>query len=758
MQQAIADKPKRLKKEINQIIEEVTGVKSFKQYSTVRARLEGKKKDGGIFKRIGRQFTITSSAEDFEGLTYALRGKGEQGNRHAKFIQDNLIDPYNKAELELLTAKVNVGRDFATLRKKFPSLRGSKVSLSNPLLKEIDGGPFNKEQAVRVYLWNKQGMEIPDMAKRDVNRLVKAVEADTELQSFADQLYEIQRGPEYPPPGKNWLGGSIKNDILNSMDKSFRSELMTEFNENVDAIFNPQTLNKIEAIYGTKYREALEDSIRRMKSGSNRPKITGSGARVVNEMLDWLNASVANVMFLNMRSGLLQTLSTVNFINWGDNNIYAASKAFASKEMWPTFMRLMNSDYLVNRRDGLRINVNEAELADAAKKGGIKGAFSYLLDKGFAITRIMDSFAIALGGSTFFINRKKALLNRVNPDTGKLYTEAEADAKAFLDFYDIAEETQQSSNPSKISSQQASIAGRLLLSFQNITMQMNRKTKRAVLDLYNRRKKPGMTQRESDLSNMSNIVYYVGMQNLIFNGLQQGLFAMLFDEEEEDERKEERLANTVNGMVDSLLFGLGFGGAIVATSKNILRRIADESDKNKPDYRDIPDDVFDVSSVIDAKLRKLQSAARTFTFERDEIKRRGWSLDNPAYLAVAQIIAAVTNAPIDRTLMKINNLRQASDESVRMWQRVALVMGWSGWQFGLPYWGRQSTIDREAKEDEKVKENYAKQVKEVKAKGFTKKIPLSGPNHYKPTGELGVDYMQVERPDGTIQYYVKHKK
>ena len=46
--------------------------------------------------------------------------------------------------------------------------------------------------------------------------------------------------------------------------------------------------------------------------------------------------------------------------------------------MWPTFMRLMNSDYLVNRRDGLRINVNEAELADAAKKGGIKGAFSYL--------------------------------------------------------------------------------------------------------------------------------------------------------------------------------------------------------------------------------------------------------------------------------------------------------------------------------------------------------------------------------------------
>ena len=749
----------KLNNDINQILEEVTGVESFKKYSTVRARLEGKKRDGGIFKRVGRQLTITASAEDFEGLTYALRGKGEQGDRHAKWINDNLLDPYNKAELELLSAKVNVGRDFAALRKKFPTLKGSKLSFTNPLLKEIDGGPFNKEQAVRVYLWNKQGNEIPDMSKRDVNRLVKAVEADIELQTFADELASIQRGPEYPAPGKNWLGGSIKNDILNAMDGSFRSELMSEFNENVDIIFSPENLNKLEAIYGSKYVEALKDSIRRMKSGSNRPVITGSGARVVNEMLDWLNASVANVMFLNSRSGLLQTLSTVNFINWGDNNLYAAAKAFGSKEMWPTFMKLMNSDYLINRRDGLRINVNEAELADAAKKGGIKGAFSFLMDKGFAITRVMDSFAIALGGSTFFINRKKALLNRVNEDTGKLYTEAEADEKAFQDFYAIAEETQQSSNPARISSQQASIAGRVLLSFQNITMQMNRKTKKSILDLYNRRKKPGMTQRESDLSNMSSVVYYVGMQNLIFNSLQQGLFAMLFeDEEEEDERKQERFANTLNGMTDSLLFGLGFGGAIIATSKNILMRIADESTKNKPDYRDIPDDVFDVSSVIDAKFRKLKSAGRTFTFERDEIKRRGWSIDNPAYLAVAQIVAAFTNAPVDRVLMKVNNLRQASDESVRTWQRVALVLGWSGWQFGLPYYGRQSTIDRENKEDEKIKEKYQESVKDVKAKGFTKKIPLSGPNHYKPTGELGVDYMQVERPDGTIQYYVKHKK
>jgi len=755
VQQAMESKGRKLNQEFNKQIEEVTGVGRFKQYSTARAKLEGKKKDGGLVKRFIRQFKITPSADDFLGLLYSIVGKGEQGNKHLKFIKDNLIDVYNKAERELLSAKVAVARDFAALRKKFPTLKGSKLSFRNPLLKEIDGGPFNKEQAIRVYIWNKQGNDIPDMSKRDINRLVKAVEADPELSVFADELQLIQKGRTYPAPGKNWLGGSIKNDIIDGLDTSFRAELMKEFNENVDAIFDDAMFNKLEAIYGSKYVEALKDSLRRMKSGSNRPVMVGAGAGLVNEMLDWLNASVANVMFLNMRSGLLQTLSAVNFINWGDNNIVDASKAFASKEMWPTFLKLMNSDYLVNRRDGLKINVNEAELADAAKKGGIKGAFSYLLDKGFAITRIMDSFAIALGGAPFFINRKKALLNRVNPKTGKKYTEAEAEEQAFADFYAIAEDTQQSSNPSKISSQQASFAGRLLLSFQNVTMQYNRKTKKSIQDLYNRRKKPGMTQRESDMSNLSSIVYYVGMQNLMFNALQQAMFAMLFDEEDEDKRKDDRLARTLNGMADSLLFGLGFGGAIISTTKNILMRVAEESDKNKPDYRDIPDDVFDVSSVIDAKYRKLKSAARTFTFERDEIKRRGWSLDNPAYLAVAQIISAVTNAPVDRVLMKVNNLRQASDESVRMWKRVALTLGWSGWNFNLPYWGRQSTVEREAKEDANIKENYEKQVKEVKSKGFTKKIPMEGPNHYKPKGELGVDYMQVERPSGVIQYYVK---
>ena len=60
--------------------------------------------------------------------------------------------------------------------------------------------------------------------------------------------------------------------------------------------------------------------------------------------------------------------------------------------------------------------------------------------------------------------------------------------QAFDDFYAIAEENQQSSNPSKISQQQASGAGRVILAFANTPMQYARIIKRSTQDL-NKRKR-----------------------------------------------------------------------------------------------------------------------------------------------------------------------------------------------------------------------------------------------------------------------------
>jgi len=742
VQVAKANKATVLDKEFNDMLEETTGLKSEAEYSRTRAKLEGKKKDRGILKWLGRQLSISASAEDFMGLMYDLVGKAKAGTRHLQWIKDKLMDPYNKAEQQILSAKVAVANDFAALKKKFPSLRSKKGN--NPLLDQIGVGPFTKSHAVRVYNWVKQGIDMTQhgMSKRDVDALMKAVENDNELRVFADEVGLIQKDNKYPPPGKDWQGGDIATDITDSLEKGFRRKAMVEFDENVSIIFSDKNMHKLEGLFGSKWVEALKDSLRRMKSGSNRPVYTGGGSRIVNGLLDWLNGSVGAIMFLNTRSGLLQLISNINFINWGDNNIVAAAKAFASKDYIPTVMKLLNSDYLVNRRDGLKINVNEAELANAAKQGGMKGMIAYLLDKGFVITRIMDSLAIATGGATFFINRKAALLKRINKETGKLHTEAEAEAKAFDDFYAIAEESQQSSNPSKISQQQASLAGRVILSFQNVTMQYTRITKKSIRDLINRRRGPGQTQREADLSNVSKIVYYMGVQNVIFHSLQKLLFAGLFDDEE-DEKTKNKTAEIANGMMDSILFGLGFGGAGIATMKNVILELMEQHGKKSAKYEEAVWKLFDFSPVLDNKVRKMRSGLKTFSWNKEEIRKRGWSLDNPAYLAISQIIAAGTNIPIDRVLRKSMNLRAAMDEETKNWQKIALVLGWDTWSVGLPYWGLESTVKREAVEREKAKVQYKQDIKKLKIMG------------YKKGKDNGPDVIEVEHFSGVIQYWSK---
>ena len=129
------------------------------------------------------------------------------------------------------------------------------------------------------------------------------------------------------------------------------------------------------------------------------------------------------------------------------------------------------------------------------------------------MTRFADSFAIATGGSTFYRNRVKALV-------GKGMEQKAAEAQAFSDFRQIAEESQQSSNPNRISQQQASGAGRVILAWANTPMQYARIQKRAAQDL--------ASGRGDWRANVSKIVYYGAIQNLIFNSLQQAVFALAF--------------------------------------------------------------------------------------------------------------------------------------------------------------------------------------------------------------------------------------
>ena len=639
-----------LDKDFNDIIENKTGIASGKEFKRVKAEVVGASK--GRFK-----FLIPPSAEDFVGLLYATLGKGSKGDAQMAWYKKVLLNPFAKAMENISRDRNALGRDFRALKKTL------KIVPKN-LKKKVPGEPFTVEQAVRVWIWNQIGKDVPGLDDADIKVLVDYVNARPDLKTFGTEIMKLNKGTSYISPNDSWNTGTITTDLLETLNTTKRKQYLEVWQQNVDIIFSEKNLNKLEAAYGKQYRKAMENILTRMKTGRNR--VTGTDS-LTTRVTDWLTGSIGAIMFFNTRSAVLQTLSAVNFINFGDNNILAAGKAFANqKQYWTDFKKLFNSEFLIERRDGLKMNVNEADIADIAKERGVRGVINKLLKVGFTPTQIADSFAIASGGATFYRNRLNALIK------SGMNTQA-AEKQALSDFREIAEESQQSSRPDKISQQQAGPLGRVILAFANTPAQYARLMKKAASDLKNR--------RGDDKTNVSKIIYYGVAQNLIFNALQQALFAITFGEDEEEDEK--KIIDVTNGMVDSLLRGMGIGGAVVSTVKNALLKLSKENAKKNPKYESVATELLKISPPISSKITKIKAAGRSYSWDKKEMKEKGFSLDNPAYLAGANVISATTNVPLDRVVKKINNIMSANRDDISYMEKIALLSGWSEWQLGI---------------------------------------------------------------------------
>ena len=666
------------------ILEETKGVAREKKFSKAKAIRRGKGK--GRFK-----FFLPPSAEDFKGLIYSLLGKGKKGERHHKFFKDKLFDPYAKAMRALHMLKQSVSYDMRALKK-------ANKDIAKKLNKDIPGLEFTLDQAVRVYNYTRNGFDIPGMSQTDINELVKHVESNPDVKAFADGVESInQKAGGLVAPDDAWLAENI-SIATNSAADNTRDNLLSEFNNNVDTIFSEENMNKLQAVYGPNYVEALKDVIYRMKSGSNRPE---GMSRLMNGFMDWINGSVGATMFFNARSAVLQTLSTVNFINWSDNNPLKVAKTLANpKQFAIDFISLFNSDFLKQRRSGLQQDLNAKEMAEAIRnsKNPVRAVIGYILQKGFLPTQMADSFAIAMGGASFY-------RNRVNSYLEQGLNQKEAETKAFEDFQEIAEETQQSARPDKISQQQASPLGKLILAFQNTPMQYNRLIKRAMQDLVN--------GRGDAKTHVSKILYYGAIQNAIFYGLQQALFAVAFgDDEEEEKDNDDKYFNIGNGMIDSLLRGSGFAGAAVSTLKNmVLEFMEQEESKYQPDHAYTLIEMLNLSPPVGIKARKLYSATQSWEFNERVIKQMSLTqFDNPIYEAAFSATEAITNIPLSRLYSKVRNIREAMNSDNDTWQRVALFLGWSTWNFGIK---PQAVIDakqqvKEIQKEERKKKNEIK--------------------------------------------------
>ena len=672
----------------NDILEVSTGIESIKEFSNAQAKLRGQKTK---YKSI-----IPASAQDFQGLLYNFLGKGKKGEADMAFFKKALIDPFARGINELNSSRQSAANDFENLNKRFPDVK-------KKLNEGIEGLDYTNDQAMRVYLWNKAGFEVPGLSKRDLAALTSFVENNPEMKAYADAIGLISKKEDgYSKPKDYWLAENITSDLLSDGaigDK--RSDFLAEWIQNKDVIFSKENLNKIEAIYGSKFREALEDMLYRMETGRNRP--TGN-SRLVNGYMNWVNNSVGAIMFLNLRSATLQTISATNYINWTDNNPLKAGMAFANqKQFWSDFSMIWNSPYLKQRRAGNQRGINEAELsaAVAGSDNKAKAAIAWLLKKGFTPTQIADSFAISIGGASMLRNRIKTYVKDG-------MSQKDAEAKAWLDFQEITETNQQSARPDMISQQQASPLGRLILAFQNTPMQYARIMNKATRDLAN--------GRGDYRAHISKIAYYGVVQSIIFGALQSALYASLGDDDEENfDKKKERI---LNQMVDSWLTGIGVGGKAVSTVKNTLMEYFEQRDKGfNSDHAYTLLTILSFSPPIGSKLRKIYSSIQTEEFNRGVFSKRGFTLDNPIWSGIGNVVEGVTNIPLGRMSNLMLQLDNAMDANHKWWQRVALLLGQNTWDLGI----KDPDIEAAKADVKKDKKNKKKTTKDINKEAVNKK-------------------------------------
>ena len=250
--------------------------------------------------------------------------------------------------------------------------------------------------------------------------------------------------------------------------------------------------------------------------------------------------------------------------------------------------------------------------------------------------------------------------------------------------------------------QQASALGRPILAFANTPMQMFRRHKRRIQDIAN--------NRGNMAENIGSALYYGFAQTLIFSYLANAMFAV-DDESDDPEDKafsEKKKSRHVNTIADSYLRGMGTGGAAVAALKNGILSFVKESTKWNPDYGNTVIDMLNVSPMIGSKARKLYGAGKSYKYDREVMGEMGLRIDNPAVLAIANVISATTNIPTDRVVMKILNIKDASNSDFEAWQRVAMFMGFNKWALGVEDEALEAEMDAIEKRVKKQKKGGKK--------------------------------------------------
>ena len=683
-----SSKDKILEGAFADMIERKGGAPADARVSDSKAFMAGKKRFDDIH--------LPSSSEDLQGLMYKPYGKGKQGDADMEFMNEHIFRPLTKAENALSVYRMKLAEDYAGLERQIKEMGETKPE--KEAAKRVDKLGYNIDQAVRVYIWSKLGMKIPGISVSERSQLLGAVASSKKLRAYADGIMNITKTKEkYPEPKENWFRSNVQYDLFTHATDGVRADFLYEWQENVDAIFTKENLNKLEARFGGKYRYNLEQMLKRIQVGKSRPESTNEA---FNTTLNYINGSVATIMFLNMRSAALQTISAANYINWTDNNPIAVAKVIGKdpKAFIETAKKIWSSDALRDRRTGLKINVQEAEMAKAIRQGGrtaAQGIWDQMVQIGFKPTQMADSFAIVMGGTPFYMNRMKTYEKEgMNKN--------EAADKAWEDFLYKTQEGQQSSQMDRVSNIQTGLMGRLVFSFNNTPFQMSRLQKKAFLDLKN--------NRGDKKTNVSRMAYYGLVQSSLFYGLQQAFYGSLMSDDADLSEKElgekykdfeKRLDKMGKSVWQGILSGSGLPGKGTVVAYNTVMEARKQYNKGYQgaDFFPILSQIMSLSPTLGSKVNRLGRNWKSLIMAEHTKKGRefGNTFDafdprNPNNKAYISMIGTATNIPVDRLITKMENISDALDANNELWQRAAMIMGTPKYQLQTK---EQNTRDRE---------------------------------------------------------------
>jgi hypothetical protein len=135
-------------------------------------------------------------------------------------------------------------------------------------------------------------------------------------------------------------------------------------------------------------------------------------------------------------------------------------------------------------------------------------------------------------------------------------------------------------------------------------------------------------------------------------------------------------------MTDGILRGIGLGGAVVSTVKNLAIKLYERSQKTR-NQNIGPTAVIEamkLSPPISSKLSKILRAGNSYEWEKKELEFDKMSLKHPYVTIATNTVAAATGFPADRAVgMAIDAVDIASDET-ETWMKPLIALGWPKWQ------------------------------------------------------------------------------